>query len=204
MPEYVIMVTSVAIVGGLILGAIYFIYNSIMSNMRELKSDITAVDAKVEQLRLELHAKIDNEIAGLRSEIGNEAAGLRSKIDNEATGLRSEISNEIAGLNSKINNEIAGLNSKINNEIAGLRSEMNAGFARLDAKIDSRTDNLRSDLGGRMDTNTEKLSELATEVQVHLRTHHLIGEIAYYDFAAAARRGSTGSRGSEPAFVLLN
>ena len=61
--------------------------------------------------------------------------------------------------------------------MAGLRSEVNAGFVRLDAKIDSRTDSLRSDLGGRIDANTEKLSELATEVQVHLRTHHLISEI---------------------------
>ena len=35
MPEYVIAVTSVAIVGGLILGVIYFTYNSIMSNIKE-------------------------------------------------------------------------------------------------------------------------------------------------------------------------
>ena len=100
MPEYVITVTSVAIVGGLILGVIYFTYNSIMSSIKELKSDIVVVDTKVERLRLE-----------------------------------------------------------------------------LSAKIDSRTDSLRSDLGGKIDANTDKLSELATEVQVHLRTHHLISEI---------------------------
>ena len=122
MPEYVITVTSVAIVGDLILGVIYFTYNSIMSSIKELKSDIVVVDTKVERLRLELSAKIYA-------------------------------------------------------EIAGLRSEMNAGFERLDAKIDGRTDSLRSDLGGKIDANTDKLSELATEVQVHLRTHHLISEI---------------------------
>ena len=69
------------------------------------------------------------------------------------------------------------LSAKIDAEIAGLCSEMNTGFERLDAKIDSRTDSLRSDLGGKIDANTDKLSELATEVQVHLRTHHLISEI---------------------------
>ena len=155
MPEYVITVTSVAIVGGLILGVIYFTYNSIMSSIKELKSDIVAVDAKVDRVRSDLDAKIDNEIAELRSEMNAGFARLDAKIDNDIAGLRSEM----------------------NNEMAGLRSEMNAGFARLDAKIDRRTDSLRSDLGGRIDANTEKLSELATEVQVHLRTHHLIGEI---------------------------
>ena len=106
----------------LILGVIYSTYNSIMSNIKELKSEIVVVDTKVERFRLELSTKMDA-------------------------------------------------------EIAGLRSEMNAGFERLDAKIDSRTDSLRSDLGGKIDANTDKLSELATEVQVHLRTHHLISEI---------------------------
>ena len=133
MPEYVITLTAVAIVGGLILGAIYFFYNSFRTEFAALRADIKASDAKTDRMRVELDAKIDS-----------------------ATDT--------------------------------LRSEMNAGFARLDAKIDSKADNLdakidreigslRLDLGGRIDANTEKLAELATEVQVHLRTHHLMSEI---------------------------
>ena len=148
MPEYVITLTAIAIVGGLILGAIYFFYNSYRTETAALRADIKAVDAKIDSKTDDLHAKID------------------SKTDD--------------------------LHAKIDSETDTLRSEMNAGFTRLDAKIDSKTDNLedkvereisslrsdlRSDLGGRIDANTEKLSELATEVQVHLRTHHLMSEI---------------------------
>ena len=73
MSEYAILLTalltSVAVVGGLILGAIYFFYNAIKSDIALLRSDIAAVDAKVDRVRVELDAKIEREVNGLRSEM---------------------------------------------------------------------------------------------------------------------------------------
>ena len=58
MSEYAILLTalltSVAIVGGLILGAIYFTYNAIKSDIAQLRADIVAVDAKVDRVALRL------------------------------------------------------------------------------------------------------------------------------------------------------
>ncbi len=61
----------------------------------------------------------------------------------------------------------------IKSDIAQLRTEL----VRVESRLDAKTDDIRSELGGKIDANTAKLAELATEVQVHLRTHHLIGEI---------------------------
>ena len=137
MSEYAILLTalltSVAVVGGLILGAIYFFYNAIKSDIALLRSDIAAVDAKVDRVRVELDAKIEREVNGLRSEMQEGFARLDAKLDTKADNL--------------------------------------------DAKIEREVSSLRSDLGGRIDANTQKLAELATEVQVHLRTHHLMREI---------------------------
>ena len=188
MPEYVITLTAIAIVGGLILGAIYFFYNSYRTETAALRADIKASDAKTDRTRMELDAKIDSATDTLRSEMNTGFVRLDAKIDSETDTLRSDM-----------NAGFVRLEAKIDSETDTLRSDMNAGFARLDAKIDSKTDDLhakidsktdnledkvereisglRSDLGGRIDTNTEKLSELATEVQVHLRTHHLMSEI---------------------------
>ena len=133
MSEYAILLTSVTFVGGLILGAIYFFYNSIKSDIALLRSDIDRVDSNLDTKTAELDAKIEREINGLRSEMQEGFARLDAKIDTKTD--------------------------------------------KLDAKIEREVSSLRSDLGGRIDANTEKLSELATEVQVHLRTHHLVREI---------------------------
>jgi F0F1-type ATP synthase membrane subunit b/b' len=152
MSEYAILLTalltSVAVVGGLILGAIYFFYNAIKSDIALLRSDIAAVDAKVDRVRVELDAKIEREVNGLRSEMQEGFARLDAKLDTKADNLDAKIDTKTDDLHAK-----------------------------LDAKIEREVSSLRSDLGGRIDANTQKLAELATEVQVHLRTHHLMREI---------------------------
>ena len=155
MPEYVITLTAIAIVGGLILGAIYFFYNSYRTETAALRADIKAADAKTDRTRMELDAKTDT----LRSEMSAGFARLDAKIDSKTDDLHA-----------KIDAKTDSLEDTVEREISGLRSDMGG-------KIDHEIGSLRSDLGGRIDANTEKLSELATEVQVHLRTHHLMSEI---------------------------
>ena len=117
-------------------------------SLARLSSEIRAVDAKVERTRLELDAKISSEIDGLRSEMQEGFARLDAKLDTKADNLDAKIDTKTDDLHAK-----------------------------LDAKIEREVSSLRSDLGGRIDANTQKLAELATEVQVHLRTHHLMREI---------------------------
>ena len=189
MSEYAILLTTiltaVAIVGGLILGAIYFFYNSSKADTAVLRADIKRVDSKLDTKAAELDAKIDSEINGLRSEMQAGFARLDAKIDSTREHLDAKIDTKIDGLRTELKADIAGVETGLDAKIDGTREHLDAKIdtktddlhTRLDTKIEREINSLRSDLGGRIDTNTEKLAELSTEVQVHLRTHHLMSEI---------------------------
>ena len=76
---------------------------------------------------------------------------LDAKIEREVDGLRSEMQEGFARLDAKLDTKADNLDAKIDTKTDDLH-------AKLDAKIEREVSSLRSDLGGRIDANTQKLA----------------------------------------------
>ena len=85
----------------------------IAPELRELKSDVKQVDAKIDSISNGLNAKIDSE-----------SGSLRAKIDSETKRLEDKIVSEVGRLEDKVDSGFAQMRTLLEN--AYLRSELEA------------------------------------------------------------------------------
>jgi hypothetical protein len=92
--------------------------------LRELKSDLKQVDAKIDSLSNGLNAKIDSVSISLNAKIDSESGSLRAKIDSETKRLEDKIVSEVGRLEDKVDSGFAQMRTLLEN--AYLRSELEA------------------------------------------------------------------------------
>ena len=96
----------------------------IAPELRELKSDVKQVDAKIDSISNGLNAKIDSISNGLNTKIDSESGSLRAKIDSETKRLEDKIVSEVGRLEDKVDSGFAQMRTLLEN--AYLRSELEA------------------------------------------------------------------------------
>jgi hypothetical protein len=96
----------------------------IAPELRELKSDVKQVDAKIDSISNGLNAKIDLVSNGLNAKIDSESGSLRTKIDSETKRLEDKIVSEVGRLEDKVDSGFAQMRTLLEN--AYLRSELEA------------------------------------------------------------------------------
>jgi hypothetical protein len=96
----------------------------IAPELRELKSDVKQVDAKIDSKTNSLEAKIDSTTSNLEAKIVFETSRLEVKIVSETSRLEDKIVSEVGRLEDKMDSGFAQMRTLLEN--AYLRSELEA------------------------------------------------------------------------------
>jgi hypothetical protein len=130
----------------------------ISPELRELKSDVKQVDAKIDSESSILKAKIDSETKRLEDKIGH----LEGKIVSEVGRLEDKIVSEVGRLEGKVVSEVGRLEGKIVSEVGRLEDKVDSGFAQMRTLLENAY--LRSELEATRDISN--LRERVTRLEV--------------------------------------
>lgn len=80
---------------------------------KQMNEGFARLDAKIENVRQELHEEIQREIQGVRQELHEEIQAVKQELQEEIQGVRTELHEEILGVKQQLEMKIDNLSKEL-------------------------------------------------------------------------------------------